>query len=125
VSPADIVSAGIAVGVRVERVVVLPGGDPVRLAVLAAGGEREGNTESYVGYDRDGVEWRVAVVSGSGLSVMAPSTPGAKLTEQARFVHSEDAREYAARIRERRRDLRSDEIRIGDPRVIEYAGPTR
>jgi hypothetical protein len=121
---ADIVSAAIAVGVRVERVVEIPGGDPEKFELRRRGGEREGDTGVFAGLDRDGVEWRIAVVPTRGLGVYYPAAPGLALSEQARFARIEDAREYAGIVRRRRRDLASHDIRIGDP-AIEYAGPTR
>ena len=124
VSPADIVDAGITVGVRVEHVVELPGGDGVRLAIIAAGGQREGNTEVYAGLDSDGVEWRIAVMPGGGVGVYAPSRTGAQPTEQARFSRMDDARFFAAHYGASRRWLTWQDIRIGDP-FLEYAGPNR
>lgn len=123
-TPSDIVSAAIAVGVRVERTVEIPGGDDVSLAVMRAGGTRTGSEVAYTGIDSDGVEWSILVRPVPGIGVYAPSTPGAPLTEQARFARLDDAREYAALIRRRRRDLTAMDIRIGEP-VIEYAGATR
>jgi len=113
VSPADIVSAAIAVGVRVDRVVELSGGDDLRLAVIAAGGSADNSPSGvYTGLDSDGVEWRIAIVPGGSISVIAPAIPGATPTEQARFRRERDAREYASILRARRRDLSSQEIRL-------------
>ena len=110
----DIAAAGIVVGVRVDRVVVLPGGEPVRLAILDAGGKQEGCTETYAGLDSDGVEWRIAVSSREGgAAVVFPLTPGCAPAEHARFARMADAEDYARHIRARRPDLRN----CGDIRI--------
>lgn len=121
------VSAAIAVGVRVERTVELSGGAEVGLALRAAGGKADSSGIVFTGLDNDGVEWRIAVYSGQGgVSVVAPSRPGAQPSEQALFRRVEDAHEYASIFGHGRKDLTYQDIRldVGGKRIA-FAGPAR